>query len=114
MTTNQEKLFPDVIWASKTRIGEHGIYGSWTTNEHPTDFQGKIRVKNRKRTKYIHAEIAEELAEALRYYANKVAYEFVNDSMTSFMPIELDTGDSARQALQKYEGMKGRGDDSRA
>ena len=46
---------PEEIYASETRVGVHGIYGSWTTNEHPTDFQGKIRSKNRHRVKYTRA-----------------------------------------------------------
>jgi len=75
MTTNEEKLLPDVIFLSEQFNGIIGF----------ENFAGA--------TKYIRAEIAEELAEYLRLSlrGNEDA-EWFND---------------AYEALQKYEKMKG-------
>lgn len=77
MTT--ENKMPENIWAGETRFGVHGVYGSWSTNEHPVDHEGKIRTKNRKRTEYTlsstitaRLEAAEGLAKALEVYMLKV------------------------------------------
>lgn len=56
MNTPTPDDMPDTIWAAETRKGVHGTYGSWTTNRHPTDFQGKTRTKNRNRTLYVRAD----------------------------------------------------------
>ena len=56
---------PEKIWAVWTRNGAHGVYGSWTTNEHPTDFEGKVRTRNRKRTPYtLTSTVTAQLAAA--------------------------------------------------
>ena len=92
MTTNEEKLLPDVIWVVENE--DENI-----SCDYVADKDKFIFTKSDNAVKYLRAEIAEELVEALENI-----YSTYENSGVMYCS---DFSKNARIALQKYENMKG-------